>query len=240
MSKYDELATTLRTAIENGGYEAGTRLPTIPELCEMYNVSNTTVKKAMDELERLGLVARRRGSGVYVKRTAELRKGPTDGPSASKQMTGFTNEHAGTGTRVTSEVHDFAIVHPSDAVADGLGIRPEEFVYRICRTRLTDGTPRNVEYTFMPLSVVPGLLEEHLHGSIYRYLQEDLGLKIGSAHRVLRAVLPTEDEREWLRIENNAPLFEVRQVGYLDDGTPFEYSTSRHTSEYEFFVVSTY
>ena len=92
----------------------------------------------------------------------------------------------------------------------------------------------------MPLSVVPGLLEEHLHGSIYRYLQEDLGLKIGSAHRVLRAVLPTEDEREWLRIENNAPLFEVRQVGYLDDGTPFEYSTSRHTSEYEFFVVSTY
>ena len=240
MSKYIELAQALRLAMENGTYKAGSRLPTTPELCEMYQVSNTTVKKAMDELEQQGLVARRRGSGIYVKSASSLLGSPRSGQSMSGQMTGFTAEHANSNVVVTSEVHGFSVEHPSQKVATALGIPPEEFVYSICRVRLTDGTPRNVEYTYMPLNLVPGLLEKHLYGSIYRYLEHDLGLKIGSAHRALRAVLPTKDEAEWLKIKPGSPLLEVRQIGFLDDGTPFECSTSRHTCEYEFFVVSTY
>lgn len=239
MSKYGELAEKLRTAIEKGTYAAGDRLPTTPELCEMYGVSNTTVKKAIDELDQLGLVARRRGSGIYVKSTPSLRKGTQGGLSTSGQMTGFTSEHAGAGHVVSSEVHDFSVVHPPDLVAETLGIREEEFVYHICRTRLVDGKPHNVEYTYMPLTLVPGLLEEHLHGSIYGYLENELGLKIGSSHRVLQAVLPTKDEIAWLQLKPGEPLFEVRQVAYLDDGTPFECSKSRHTCDYEFYVVST-
>ena len=240
MSKYHELALTLQRAMEDGTYEAGSRLPTTPELCEIYQVSNTTVKKAMDELEQLGLVARRRGSGIYVKSTTSLRRGTEGASSTAGQMTGFVAEHAGTGVVVTSDVHGFSVVHPPEVVAEELDIRPEEFVYSICRVRLTDGVPRNVEYTYMPLNLVPGLIEDHLHGSIYHYLEHDLGLKIGSAHRVLRAVMPTEDEIEWLHLEPGQPLFEVQQVGYLDDGTPFEYSTVRHARDYKFYVVSTY
>lgn len=240
MSKYRELAATLRAAIEDGTYATGDRLPTTPELCVIYEVSNTTVKKAMDELEQLGLVARRRGSGIYVKSVASLRGGAKHGTSTSGQMTGLSAEYANTGKAVASEVHEFSVVHPTAEVAEALDISPDQFVYYICRTRLVDNEPITVEYTYMPLGLVPGLLEEHLHRSIYQYLQEELGLKIGSAHRVLRAVLPTADERTWLKISDESPLFEVRQVGYLDDGVPFEYSTSRHTHDYEFFVVSTY
>ncbi len=238
MSKYGNLATALRSAIEHGTYAAGERLPTTPELCEMYHVSNTTVKKALDELEQLGLIARRRGSGIYVKSTSSLRAGRSD--SFSKQMTGFTAEFAQTDVVVTSEVHDFAIVHPRQIVTDALGISREDFVYHICRVRLANDVPSNVEYTYMPLSLIPGLLEKHLYGSIYHYIEQDLGLKIGSAHRVLRAVLPTSDEREWLRVAPGDPLLEVRQVAYLDDGMPFECSKVRHLSSYEFYVVSTH
>lgn len=240
MSKYGVLAETLRTAIENGTYEAGERLPTTPELCKMYEVSNTTVKKALDELEQLGLIARRRGSGIFVKGRASLRNGTNGGSSISGQMTGFSKDPQNKDAVITSDVHDFSIVHPSEVVAEALDMRPEEFVYSICRTRLTDGQPRNVEYTFMPINLVPGLLEEHLRGSIYEFLENDLGFKIDSAHRVLRAILPTKDEQKWLNVCANDPLLEVRQTAYLDDGTPFEYSTSRHANNYEFYVVSTH
>ena len=240
MSKYGELAAALRSDIEDGTYSAGDRLPTTPELCEKYGVSNTTVKKAIDELEQLGLIARRRGSGIYVKSTVSLRRSMQGGLSTSGQMNGLSAELADTGIVVTSDVHDFSIVHPSADVADALDISTKEFVYKICRVRLTDNKPRSVEYTYMPLTLVPGLLEEHLHGSIYGYLTHELGFKIGSAHRVLKAAMPTEDECEWLRLGPNDPVFEVKQVGYLDDGTPYEYSTTHHTSDYEFFVVSTY
>ena len=239
MSKYGNLAAALRSAIESGAYGAGERLPTTPELCEIYHVSNTTVKKALDELEQLGLIARRRGSGIFVKSTPSLRSGKTD-KSFSQQMTGFTAEFAQTNVAVTSEVHDFTILHPNQIVAEALDISTEDFVYYICRVRLANNIPSNVEYTYMPLGLIPGLLEKHLYGSIYQYIEQDLGLKIGSAHRILRAVLPTTDEKEWLRLSPGDPLFEVRQVAYLDDGTPFEYSTTRHISSYKFYVVSTH
>ena len=240
MSKYQDLAKSLRNAIESGEYETGSRLPTTPELCSIYGVSNTTVKKALDELEDLGLIARRRGSGIYVKSIASLRKSHRDNVSTSGPMSGLTAEYAETDTVITSEVHEFCIEHPTPEVADALDLRVEEFVYRICRTRLVDGKPKNVEYTYMPINLVPGLLEEHLHGSIYRYLEEDLGFKISSAHRVLRAVMPSDEECAWLRIGPDQPLFEVHQVAYLDDGTPFEYSTTHHAGDYKFYVVSTH
>ncbi len=239
MSKYGELARTIRASILDGTYRQGTRLPTTPELCDRYHVSNTTVKKAMDELEREGLVARRRGSGVYVKETSRI-FGLQGSWSISGQMAGLTAEFAAQGKTVTSVVNDFSIVHPSEEVAEGLAIQPDSFVYAICRTRVVDDVPKNVEYTFMPIELIPGLRNEHLHRSIYAYIEDALGLKIASAHRVIRAVVPTDDERWWLRVEGDLPLLEVRQVGYLDDGTPFEFSTTRHTCDYEFRIVSTH
>lgn len=240
MSKYHELALQLRKDIAAGIYPTGSRLPTLPKLCEMYDVSNTTVKKAMDELEQQGLVARRRGSGIYVKGMPTMRTKGQESWSMSGQMTGLTAEFAAKGKPVQSIVQDFSVIHPTDQVAAALGMRVEEFVYYICRVRVVDDVPQNVEYTYMPLTLIPGLLEEHLYGSIYGYLENELHLKIGSAHRILRAVKSSADEQQWLRIKPGDPLFEVRQIGYLDDGTPFEYSTTRHTSDYEFYVVSTH
>lgn len=239
MSKYGELAQILRSAINEGTYPKGTRLPTIPALCDLYQVSNTTVKRAMDELEAEGLVARRRGSGIYVKRSSAIPGSEASGTSVSGQMSGLTAEFAAVGKVVMSDVKEFSVIHPTDQVANGLGVSPESFVYYICRVRIVDGVPQNVEYTYMPLDVIPGLVESHLHSSIYAYIEQDLHLKIDSAHRVVRAVAPTSDELKWLHLEEGQPLLEIRQVGYLDDGTPFEFSTTHHTSGYEFKVIST-
>lgn len=238
MSKYGDLARVLRTAIADGTYPQGSRLPTIPALCDLYEVSNTTVKCALDELEADGLVARRRGSGIYVKRSAGAGVRATSGTSVAGQMSGLSAEFAALGKVVESDVKEFSVIHPSEQVAAALGISCESFVYNIRRVRIVDGIPRNVEHTLMPLDVIPGLVERHLHGSIYHYIESDLHLRIDSAHRVVRAVAPTADERSWLHLKDGEPLLEIRQVGYLDDGTPFECSRTRHTSDYEFRVIS--
>ncbi len=238
MSKYAELVRAIKEAIDAGEYLPGSRLPTIPVLCERYGVSNTTVKRALDELEQEGLVSRRRGSGVFVKSTASLRG--RSSTSVSGQMSGLTAEYASEGQTVTSVVNEFSIEHPNETVAEALDLQPDAFVYYICRTRVVGGKPVNVEYTYMPLTRIPGLVERHLSGSIYRYIERELGLKIDSAHRTLKAVAPTSQELEWLGIGPDEPLLEVRQTAYLDDGVPFEYSTTHHINDYEFFVVSTH
>ena len=239
MLKYQELVNTLLDELANGVYKKGDRLPTTPELCERYRVSNTTVKRAMDELELQGIVARRRGSGVYIKETAIAKGITTRQGSTSQQMSGMTAEYEGTPQVLTSEVHDFSVVHPTAEIADKLGMDSDGFAYHICRARLVDGTPKVIEYTYMPISLIPNLRESILRASIYHYIEDELGLKIGSAHRTIKAVVPTEDERAWLRVGEGEPLLEVRQVAYLADGRPFEYSVSRHTNDYEFYSIST-
>ena len=239
MAKYEELVKRLLNEFEQGVYKKGERLPTTPQLCQIYGVSNTTVKRAMDVLESYGLVARRRGSGVYVKeitvpRTSEVHQG-----SSSQQMTGMTAENQDSKAVIGSDVKEFSVSHPTDTMAQSLDMAADEFVYRICRVRTVDGTPKVVEYTFMPINTIPGLREHTLHESIYQFIEQDLGLKIGSAHRTIKAVMPTPDERAWLNIGENEPLLEVSQIAYLADGTPFEYSISRHTSDYEFYSIST-
>ena len=238
MLKYEELVNTLLDEIAKGVYKKGERLPTTPQICEIYGVSNTTVKRAMDVLEGYGIVARRRGSGVYVKETSVPSVGPHQGNS-SHQMSGMSAEYEGKGHQLESDVKDFVVVRPNPDVAGRLDMELDEFAYRITRVRKIDGTPVVVEYTVMPINLIPGLRENNLYGSIYSFIEDDLGLKIGSAHRTIKAVMPTAEEREWLQISEMEPLLEVRQIAYLADGTPFEYSVSRHTSDYEFFSVST-
>ena len=238
MLKYELLVRTLCDEIRDGKYPKGGRLPTTPELCEIYQVSNTTVKRTMDELERLGLVARRRGSGVYVKERDVPSVTNAHDASSSAQHTGMFMEYEGRGT-VESIVHDFSVVRPEGPVAERLNMEGDEFAYHIIRVRVVDGVPKAVEYTNMPIKLIPGLRESTLQASIYRYIEDDLKLKIGSAHRSIRAVMPTPEEREWLQLGENEPLLEVRQVAYLANGTPFEASISRHTSDYEFYSIST-
>ena len=63
MLKYESVADDIREKIVGGTYAPNDQLPTTPELCDEYQVSKITVKKAMDELVAQGLIARRRGSG---------------------------------------------------------------------------------------------------------------------------------------------------------------------------------
>lgn len=239
MLKYQGVAEDIIQRIRSGEYKPNDRLPTIDELCAQYDVSKITIKKAMDELEVHGLIARRRGSGTYVKGTLPEGDVTPHGWNVSSQLSGFTNEHVAEGHEVGSDVRDFSVVHPPENVAEELGMEPDEFAYHITRVRLLDGVPRVVEYTYMPLSVIPGLRERNVETSIYGYIQGELGLKVASAHRTIEAVLVSPEETGWLQVEPGSPALQVQQVVFLDDGRSFEYSVSRHVRGYKFYSIST-
>ena len=128
--------------------------------------------------------------------------------------------------------YEFGLKKASKEVAEKLQVAENAFVCYICRTRLVDGKPYVVEYTYMPTDFITGITEDVVKSSIYSYLENDLGLKIQSAHRIARADMPTEQEKKWLDIGDQVlPVLEVEQVAYLDDGRIFEYSISRHRAD---------
>lgn len=64
--RYSELANTLVKAISQGHYGVGDQLPNEIELAVHHGVSRTTVRAALDIVEKLGLVTRRRRAGTVV------------------------------------------------------------------------------------------------------------------------------------------------------------------------------
>ena len=62
---YDQLVDILTEKIEHE-YRPGDLMPSERELSERYGLSRTTVRLALQELERLGLVMRQHGRGTFV------------------------------------------------------------------------------------------------------------------------------------------------------------------------------
>jgi GntR family transcriptional regulator len=225
--KYQAIADDIKKKITDGKYMPGDQLSLEKEMCEEYGVSRITIKRAVDELVNLGLVVKRRGSGTFVKSIEDeedIRE-----LSMARQFAGFAETNR--GHEIGTVVIKFDIDHPSKEVAAKLQITTEDFVYDIIRARSADDQAIVIEYTKMPIQLIAGLKKEHIESSIYSYIQDKLHLKIQSAHRTIRAVMPTSLEKKYLKIDKELPLLEIEQVAFLDDGSPFEYSISRHRGD---------
>ncbi|AQM59169.1 GntR family transcriptional regulator [Clostridium baratii] len=234
MLKYEEIACDIQKKIESGYYRPNDQLPFEKDMCKEYGVSRITIKKAMDSLVMKGLVAKRRGAGTFVK---DIESDEVSNISTSNQFEGFSKTFS--GMDIVSKIIEFKVIIPDYDIAQKLKITDEDFVYYIVRARYANEIPYVVEYTYMPINIIPGVKKETLKGSLYEYIEETLNLKIKSAHRTIRATLPNEIEQEYLNISENFPILEVEQIAFLDNGQPFEYSKSRHRSDkFEFKSIS--
>ena len=70
-SKHEKIRNDIRRAITTGTYKEGQRLPTEAVLVKQYATSRPTVARALRDLQYEGLIARRAGSGTFVRKTSE-------------------------------------------------------------------------------------------------------------------------------------------------------------------------
>jgi len=64
--RFADIAQHLREAIRAGHFALGSVLPTELELCSHYGTSRHTIRMALQELQQLGLVSRRKNAGTRV------------------------------------------------------------------------------------------------------------------------------------------------------------------------------
>lgn len=236
MKKYLQISNDIRNKILNGTYKSNDQLPFEKDLCEMYEASKMTVKKALDILVSEGLIIKRRGSGTYVK---DLGKEELEQITIANQFRGLTSMNP--SKEVKSKIITFNIIPCPDFVKDQLNIEDEDqFVYDVYRVRYIDDTPTVVEKMYMPINVISGITKNIIEHSIYEHIEDQLGLKIQSAHRSITTRKCTEEEARFLQLQEGDPVAVAEQIGYLDNGTAFEYSISVHRFDrFKFKVVLT-
>ncbi len=70
---YVQIENLVQFAIASGKVKAGDQLPSVRELSERLNLNPNTVAKAYRDLEVMGLVFTRRGTGVFVNKGIETK-----------------------------------------------------------------------------------------------------------------------------------------------------------------------
>ena len=86
----------LHDAIRAGRFQPGDQVPTEPQLMERYEVSRTTVRRALRDLETLGLIVRQPGRGSFVSQPAV--------ETRLDRLTGFVEDMEALGLTATASV----------------------------------------------------------------------------------------------------------------------------------------
>lgn len=151
------------------------------------------------------------------------------------KSTSFIIESA--GMHPTSKVICFSAERPSEEVARNLDIRIDHTVWYIERVRFADELPILIEKLWIPQFLCPDLSEEHLKGSLYKYLSSSYGFEFQSASQVLRAVSLSPSDAILLDENPGSPALFVTGITYLKSGKPFELENTVYNSEAMEFLI---
>ncbi|MBO8127550.1 MAG: GntR family transcriptional regulator [Firmicutes bacterium] len=219
---YYQLYQRLRNSILNGDFSEGEYIPSESELSELYGVSRTTVRQAVLELVREGLLERRRGKGTIVKSPLLTRESPG--------WMSFTEEMLANHRHPGSKTLSFEVIDSPDySVFKALQLTKDESIVRIVRSRFADGVLLGISISFLRQSLWNqlGISEDELDNkSLYAILEDKLGIKLTYATEDIRAILPTKEIMQLVKVPANQPMLLIARVAYNSNGTPIEHGTN--------------
>ena len=216
MPLYLQLRDLLREDIASGTYPRGSRLPTEQELSARYGLGRATVRSALEQLEREGLIEKRHGVGSFVRR----REGAVSlAPLIS--LSGFLRVM---GIHAESRTLRSGWIEPDDALRADARMPGAGRMGEVVRLHSTLGAPFAVETSRFSAPVFERLNRQKLEGSLARLLMEELGLAIGRVEQALFRRPAGEEERRLLGQPEGAQLLEMQRWLYLEgEETPFSY-----------------
>jgi GntR family transcriptional regulator len=224
---YRQIKSLILQALEVGEWRPGQVIPSEQELAARFNVSQGTVRKAIDEMAAENLLVRKQGKGTYVASHNDPR-----------QMYRFL--------RLVPEEGD--LTHPKSVPIDCWRAKAGQEAARLLAIDL--GTPiiilRRVlkferkpivaDEIYLPEDVFQGLDLEMLqswNSSLYSLFETRFGLRMIRAQERIRAVAADRDAAALLQVEEGTPLLSVERVTFTYDDKPVEwrrgvYSTAGH------------
>lgn len=188
----------------------GEQLPGELVLSKEYSVSRSTVRQALDALEREGFVVRHQGKGTFV-RLPKLEQ-------RLARFYSFSEEIRAMGYTPSTTVLDFAQISADAALSSRLGLAVGSAVYRIRRLRLASGDPFAVETSYIPAALFPSMTKERVAADgLYSFMRQKRQFSPDSATESFEAVMLTEENARLLDAEYPAAGLYLERVTFAGD-----------------------
>jgi GntR family transcriptional regulator len=215
-AKAKQVYLILRDRILSGAFAFGSKLPTENELAEYYSVSRVTVRRALGELARERFIERRRSAGTRVVYR------PSPAPMTA-DISGVLANLADMGRRTAVKLLSFDYVPAAGAVAEALGVGPDQLLQRSIRVRAVDRVPFSYLTTHVPESVAVTFTRQELASRPLLELLERAGVKVEHARQRISAGLATPDVASALDVRAGSPLIELVRVVCDQSGRAVEH-----------------
>lgn len=213
--RYQRAQEALAEELARDRRPPGWSLPPERALAEHFGVSRVTMRRALDELGRTGVVVRTPGGGWAVS-NPPVGEPPNELMSFSEMASsrGLTP-----GARVLTERRRPATIDE----ADTLGLAPGAALFELERLRMMDGVPMLVDRARVPLALAPGIDEEDFSTrSLYEVLEERYAIRPALARLTVEAVAADERLAELLELDPGGPLLRCDQLTEDGSGRPIE------------------
>lgn len=225
---YHKIYMVLRERLEEGAFPAEMPMPSEHELAAEFGVSRITIRRALDELTRGGMIARHRGRGTFpiAQRVSRPLRTDISRLMESLQMMG----------RNTS-VHllQFSYVHAPTEIAAGLEIAPGAEVQKAVRVRRHDGHPVSYLTTHVLAELGRRFAPSDLETTPLLSLLAKSGVEVTAACQTITACMADTAAAEQLEVEIGAPLLAVVRVMRDQMDRPVEHIRALYRPDlYEF------
>lgn len=213
---YHQLVSEIKNAISTSTLTAGTMLPNELEIAAQLHLSRPTVRKAMDELVRAGLLVRKRGVGTQVVAN-EIRR--------PLSLTSLYTDLSQSGVTPGTKVLTFEIIDSPAPIAQELQLTSGEQVYHLLRLRLENNQPLAIMENWIPVKLGAIEPDDLTRQGLYDVLRA-LGVTFSLGHQTVGAKIANAFHAKTLDIELGAPLVSMQRTAIDDIGTRVE--TGRH------------
>jgi GntR family transcriptional regulator len=224
---YLQLKDLLVSRITGGLLQPGDALPSERLLGDEFGLSRTTVREALRELSRQGLIRTVPGRGTFVAT-------PRFDLTVRVSLTGFSGDMRREGMVPSSRLLDAGLMmSPPSALVEALGLRPGDEVVRLERLRLTNGVPLALHIVHLNHRLCPQILQHNLtEESLFELLRSEYGLRLTQAEQQVHAALADQREMALLGLSYPAAVLRAERKTFLDTGEVIEFARATYCGEW--------
>lgn len=229
VAKYKQITQEIVAQIESGTLAPGMRVPSENEIRDRYDVSNTTARKALLELEVQGFAERQKGRGTFVRERTL--------PRTANRILSFTANMRQAGRVPRTKVLYTGLVNEGYSLRlMGASIELPGPAYKIHRLRFADDTPVLLEVRYISRDLCPGIDAKDLEGSLYD-VYAAYNLILSRVDQSLEAIMLGESAAQFFAVPPETPGFLVEGATYASTGQLLELEHSIYRGDiYKFFV----
>ncbi len=209
---YHQVASAFERAIREGALPPETKLENEIALAKRYNLSRPTMRQAMDQLVRDGLVVRRRGVGTQVV-----------GPPVRRnlKLSSLYNDLQDEGSQPETTVLTLEDVTADEGICDKLGLTPGATVQHLRRLRSVDGRPLALMENWVPRHVAELTAEVLERDGLYNVLRK-AGVDFRMAHQTVGATAAEPEQASLLAVGAGSPMVLMERTALDSRGSAVE------------------